>query len=108
MALKNADWTIDALAVHWAVDRGYAWKVMNGEKPLSRDRALTFPADVQVAYFSLKAQACGLLVIAPLAHEQALHSLAAGLISLLSRLNVRAADSNITMRPERRAERRSA
>lgn len=88
-AVKDARWTTDALAAHWGLDRGYVWRILNGEKPLSRDRTLAFPDDITAAYLTLKAKAHGMTVVAPVSIDEALPMLLGGIVSFASLLRTR-------------------
>jgi hypothetical protein len=83
-SLLARGWTVDSLAAYWGLDRGYVWKVMHGEKSLSRDRVLTFPADVTAEYHARKARACGLIVVERVAHEDAVPMILTGLATWLT------------------------
>jgi hypothetical protein len=82
--MRDTGWTVDALANHWDVDRAFAWRLVNGEKPWSVERVVGLPDDLEGRLEHLRAEGFGLIVVAPVSREQALKNLISGLIGVMS------------------------
>lgn len=83
-AMADTGWTPEALDAHWETSRGYAWRLVNGEKPWSVERLLSLPDDLEARFEHLRAESFGLIVVQPLFGEDARRALVAGLIGVLS------------------------
>lgn len=83
-AMRDTGWTVDALAAHWDVDRGFAWRLVNGEKPWSVERVLSLPDDLEQRLEHRRAEGFGLIVVAPLRGLDAQKAFVAGLIGMMA------------------------
>lgn len=82
-AVAETGWTPEALDAHWNTSRGYAWRLLNGEKSWSVERLLALPDDIESRFEALRAESFGHIVVAPLAREEGMKAFVAGLCSLL-------------------------
>jgi hypothetical protein len=82
-AMQDTGWTIDALAMAWNVDRAYAWRLVNGEKPFSVERLLALPDDLEARFEALRAESFGAIVVARVDESTALAQLASGVLNLV-------------------------
>lgn len=90
-AISDSNWTLDALAVETHTDKGYLWRMLNGEKPLGAKFLVALPDEVESIFARLYAESFGLIVVAPTRGEDAVKQLVAGLVGVLApRLPVRA------------------
>jgi hypothetical protein len=64
-ALRDTKWTADALDAHWGTSRGYAWRLVSGEKPWSVERMLSLPADVLERMDVIRTEARGYIAVQP-------------------------------------------
>lgn len=84
-AMKDTGWTPEALDKQWNTSRGYAWRLLSGEKPWSVERKLALPSDLRRRLAHLEAEANGLIVVAPAATTQdGIRHLVIGLVSVLA------------------------
>lgn len=108
-ALSDTAWTPEALDAHWNTSRGYAWRLVNGEKPWSLERQLSLPRDVRARLARLEAESHGLIVTEPLKGSDAAAAFVAGLLGLVaSQLLPGRADHMAHAGIERRSQQRSA
>jgi transcriptional regulator with XRE-family HTH domain len=77
-------WTLDALEAEMDVDKSLISRVLNGERPLTLPFLLALPDDVEALYEQRRAEAFGLIVVAPVNGEQAVRNLVSGLLGVLS------------------------
>lgn len=82
-AMKDTDWTVDALAAQWKIDRAYVSRLVSGEKPWSLQRTLSLPPDLRTRLALLCAKAVGLIVVEPLSWAEAQRALVAGLVGVM-------------------------
>jgi hypothetical protein len=109
-ALSDTEWTPEALDAHWKTSRGYAWRLVNGEKPWSLERKLSLPLDVRRRLARLEAESHGLYVVEPSRGPEAPLAFIAGFLGLLmnQQLPARAEQMAHAAIERRASERRSA
>lgn len=90
-AMADTGYTVDALAAALSeelgrpVDKGFLWRMLNGERPMPMVYLVALPADTKVRFAQLSAEACGWTVVRPAASDAAAGLLVAGLLGLLRR-----------------------
>ena len=83
-AVHDCRWTLDALAAHMHIDKGYISRVMNGEKPLTLVFEVGLPDDVEARYKQYRAESLGLIVVEQMDDDSARRAFAAGLFNMLT------------------------
>lgn len=82
-AMSDTGWTSEALDAHWGTSRGYANRLVNGEKSWSVERMLALPDDLEARLEHLRAEGFGRIVVEPICHAEGVKALVAGLVSVL-------------------------
>lgn len=88
-AIDECRWTYDALAAHLQAttrkkyDKALVWRVLNGERPLSLEFLVALPDDVEACFEAKRAEQFGHVVVAPLAGQEAMKALVAGLFGVM-------------------------
>jgi len=52
-AVAETGWCCDALDAEWGVSHGYAWRLLQGERPWSADRYLSLPNEIEARHTEL-------------------------------------------------------
>lgn len=85
LAIEESRWKHDALATAMALpNAAYLSNMLSGEKPIGAKHLRALPDDVEAIFARRYAESFGLIVVAPLRGDEAVHSLVRGLIGVLS------------------------
>lgn len=88
-AMTDCAYTVEALAAALEselgrkVDKGFLWRMLNGERPLPITYLVNLPIDMKVRFTQLSAEALGWTVVRPATPDSAAAHLVAGLLGLL-------------------------
>lgn len=83
-AVADCGYTLDALESAMGKNRAYIHKVLQGEKPMSLEFITALPDDIEARYEHLRAEAFGLIVVAPAPDaDTAMRQLVSGLCGVL-------------------------
>jgi hypothetical protein len=104
-AIADTGWKHEALAEALAIDKAYLSRLLSGEKPFRVEHLVSLPDDLEARFATLRAESCGLIVVAPVDEATACRHLVSGLIGVLSaRPALRMAKAGlIPQKKERRA-----
>lgn len=82
--IAECGYTIDALAAHMRIDRGYLWKLLNREKTEWKpEHTVALPDDVEALYYQRLAEGFGRIVVEPVEGDAAIRNLVSGLFGVL-------------------------
>ena len=90
-AIDDCKWKHDALA-EFLIDRGvlcdryYLSKMLSGEKAITTKHLKALPDDIEARFAKLYAETFGLIVVAPVAEDEAVQQLVTGLVGVLGLL----------------------
>lgn len=89
-AVEESTWRHkqEALATAMGIDKAYLSRLRSGEKPWRIDHVVALPDEIEARFEQLRAEAFGLIVVAPASPESAANHLVAGLLGLLQRKDV--------------------
>lgn len=83
-AMGDTGWNEEALDAFWETSRGYAHRLVTGERPWSLARRLSLPKDLRKRVAAIEAQREGLVCIEPVDPATADRYLRIGLFSMLA------------------------
>jgi hypothetical protein len=90
-AIDDCKWKHEAVAAHIDRDGHYFSKMLAGEKAITARDLRNLPDDIEACFAKLYAEQFGLVVVAPVQGEEAVHQLVTGLVGVLGLLPRRAA-----------------
>lgn len=73
----------DALATAMGIDKAYLSRLRSGEKPWRIEHVVALPDEIEARFEQLRAEAFGLIVVAPVEGDDAVRHLVSGLCGVL-------------------------